>query len=35
VTLLAVNGKYEVLEGGPAESVTVAQFPDMAAARAW
>jgi uncharacterized protein (DUF1330 family) len=35
VTFLAVNGKYEVLEGAPAESVTIAQFPDMAAAKAW
>jgi uncharacterized protein (DUF1330 family) len=34
-TFLAVNGKYEVLEGAPAESVTIAQFPDMAAAKAW
>jgi uncharacterized protein (DUF1330 family) len=35
VTFLAVKGKYEVLEGAPAESVTIAQFPDMAAAKAW
>ena len=28
MTLLAVNGKYEVLEGAPAESVTIARFPD-------
>jgi uncharacterized protein (DUF1330 family) len=35
VTFLALNGKYEVLEGAPAESVTIAQFPDMAAAKAW
>jgi uncharacterized protein (DUF1330 family) len=35
VTLLAVNGKYEVLEGAPTESVAIAQFPDMAAAKAW
>jgi len=35
VTFLAANGKYEVLEGAPAESVTIAQFPDMAAAKAW
>jgi uncharacterized protein (DUF1330 family) len=35
MTLLAVNGKYEVLEGAPAESVAIAQFPDMAAAKAW
>ena len=35
VTFLAVNGKYEVLEGAPAESVTIAQFPDVAAAKAW
>ncbi len=35
VTFLAVNGKYEVLEGAPAESVTIAQFLDMAAAKAW
>ena len=35
VTMLAVNGKFEVLEGAPAESVAVAQFPDMAAAKAW
>ncbi len=34
-TFLAVNGKYEVLEGAPAESVTIAQFLDMAAAKAW
>ncbi len=25
----------KVLEGAPAESVTIAQFPDMAAAKAW
>src|ERR1700731_124552 len=31
VTFLAVNGKYEVLEGAPAEGVTIAQFPDMPA----
>jgi uncharacterized protein (DUF1330 family) len=35
LTLLAVNGKHEVLEGAPAESVAIAQFPDMAAAKAW
>ena len=35
VTLLTVNGNYEVLEGAPAESVAIAQFPDMAAAKAW
>jgi uncharacterized protein (DUF1330 family) len=35
VTFLAVNGNYEVLEGAPAESVTIAQFPDTAAAKAW
>jgi uncharacterized protein (DUF1330 family) len=35
VTILATKGKYEVLEGAPAESVTIAQFPDMAAAKAW
>jgi uncharacterized protein (DUF1330 family) len=35
VTLLAVSGKYEVLEGAPAESVAIAQFPDMAAGKAW
>ena len=35
MTLLAVNGKFEILEGAPAESVAIAQFPDMAAAKAW
>jgi uncharacterized protein (DUF1330 family) len=35
VTMLATNGKFEVLEGAPAEGVTIAQFPDMAAAKAW
>jgi uncharacterized protein (DUF1330 family) len=35
VTMLAANGAFEVLEGAPAESVTIAQFPDMAAAKAW
>jgi uncharacterized protein (DUF1330 family) len=33
VTFLAVNREYEILEGTPAESITIAQFPDMAAAR--
>jgi uncharacterized protein (DUF1330 family) len=35
VTFLATNGKYEVLEGASAEGVTIAQFPDFAAAKAW
>jgi len=35
MTLHAVNGKFEVLEGAPAESVAIAEFPDMAAAKDW
>jgi uncharacterized protein (DUF1330 family) len=35
MTLVAINGKFEVLEGASAESVSIAQFPDMAAAKAW
>jgi len=35
MTLVAINGKFEVLEGASAESVSIAQFPDMTAAKAW
>ncbi len=35
MTFVALGGKFEILEGAPAESVTIARFADMAAAKAW
>jgi uncharacterized protein (DUF1330 family) len=35
VKLLASYGKYEVLEGDPTEGVVIAEFPTVAAAKAW
>jgi uncharacterized protein (DUF1330 family) len=35
VKILAAYGKYEVLEGEPTEGMVIAEFPSMAAAKAW
>jgi uncharacterized protein (DUF1330 family) len=35
VRLLASYGEYEVLEGDPTEGVVIAEFPSVAAAKAW
>ena len=35
VKVLAAYGKYEVLEGADTEGVMIAEFPSLAAAKAW